>query len=81
MVNIRCEDGEVIVPVEVNIGGYSINTKSGELYGMRFSAENKDNIPVVISFFYNEREYVKLEYISYNNEYNIMCEYEYFLGE
>ena len=75
-VSISCENEEVIVPVEVNIGGYSIHTKSGELFDVRFSSENRDNIPVVIKFIYNNEEYVKLEYISYNNEYSIMCEYE-----
>lgn len=72
---------EIFVPVKVSIGGYSIDTKSGERYEIRFSAVDKDDIPVVISFVYEGKEYTKIECLDYSGQYNLTCEYRYSLGD
>lgn len=80
-VHIFDKEEEIIIPVKITIGGYSIDTRSGEQYEIRFSAVKKDDIPVVISFVHEEEEYTKIEYLDYNEQYNLTCEYKYILGE
>lgn len=72
---------EIFIPIKISIGGYLINTKSGEQYEIRFSAVEKDDIPVVIKFVYEEEEYTMIEYLNYSEKYNLTCEYKYILGE
>lgn len=80
-VHIFDKEEEIFIPVKVSIGGYSIDTKSGEPYEMRFSAVEKDDIPIVIRFVQEEEKYTKIEYLDYSEQYNLTCEYRYILGE
>ena len=80
-VHIFDKEEEIFTPVKITIGGYSIDTRSGEQYEIRFSAVKKDDIPVVIRFVHEEEEYTKIEYMDYSDQYNLTCEYKYILGE
>lgn len=80
-VHIFDKEEEIFIPVKVSIGGYSIDTKSGEPCEMRFSAVEKDDIPIVIRFVQEEEKYTKIEYLDYSEQYNLTCEYRYILGE
>lgn len=75
------KEEEISIPVNVYIGGYSAHVKSGEQYEIKFTAIDRKDIPVVIRFIYEDEEYTKVEYMDYDDKYNLMCDYKYILGD
>lgn len=75
------KDQEIAIPVKILIGGYSVETISGEQYEVRFSATDREQIPIIICFVYGEEEYTMIEYSDYSDKYKVTCYYEYHLGE
>ncbi len=80
-VYIYDKDQEIAIPVKILIGGYSVETISGEQYEVRFSATDREQIPIIICFVYGEEEYTMIEYSDYSDKYKVTCYYEYHLGE
>lgn len=80
-VNIICSEEEQKLPVKINIGGYGVETKSGEVFEIKFSSTSTKDIPVIISFVYDNQEYVELEYVNFFKMDEMTCEYDYILGE
>lgn len=80
-VYIYNNDDEIAIPVTIYIGGYSIDTMSGEQYDIKFTATNREHIPIVICFTYEGEEYTEIEYLDYRDKYSLTCAYEYHLGE
>lgn len=77
---VNCEE-KMNIPIKVNVGGYSIETQSEVQYNMKFTSEDRTDIPIVISYVHNGIEYVEIEYVNYDNNYCLHCEYEYILGD
>lgn len=81
--DIEIYEGEELacIPVSINIGGYSTTTVSGEEFKLNFTSSDTENIPIVVSFMLNQRQYNYIEYISFNDVYEVHKNLEYSIGE
>ena len=67
---IMKEGEEQIIPVSISIGGYRADSYSGKEFNLRFTAIEKNRIPVVISYTYQGKVNYKVEYIDYEDNFN-----------
>ncbi len=81
VVKINDLEGPVIIPIEMNIGGFSKRTSSGDEFNLEFVSNSSENIPVIIIYKYNGTEYNKIEYVSFESDYSIKCVFNYDIGE
>jgi len=80
---VQCliEGEEQRIPIRVSVGGYSVETISGQDYSMKFTAVEKEQIPVIVEWEIGNVKQKKLEYISFKDSYAIRFEPKYDLGE
>ncbi len=80
-VEISDNTDKIMLPIEVKIGGFNINSYSDNFYTIHFVASQSNRIPVVIMFEYKGKEYERVEYITYESDYSLNQVFAYDLGD
>lgn len=78
---IRQSEQDVSIPVTITVGGYKTEQFSGEKYQLRFTAVQKEDIPVIITYSFKKRFYQKIEYINMDSCTHLERNFLYIIGD
>ncbi len=81
IVNVYENEKPLITPVKISVGGFSIKVFSNEKFELGFVSKDSKNIPVIVSYIYNDIEHTDLKWISFDDEYSIYRVINIRLGE
>lgn len=73
---------EVDVPVTISAGGYCKESDSFTQFELNFNALEISNIPIVVTFSIDGKEYTYIEYLDFeNHEYRTTIDLVYYLED
>ena len=78
---IQQSEQNTSIPVIIAVGGYKTEQISGEKYKLRFTAVQKEDIPVIITYSFKNNLYQKIEYINMENCTSLEKNFLYKIGD